>query len=284
MSRERFVRCLHCGLPHLEGEAVCPVTGKEVVVQPRKAERERPAEASQPQLSAPRSPLPPPNVTFADPDPSFVGRLLEDKYLVKELIGRGGMGAVYRAENQRIGKHVAIKMLTRGHNTGSSSMKRFYREARLMGSLGHPNIVEIYDLGALENGAPFQVMELLEGQSLAQRIEIEGGLPIEDTLTIANDVLSALEAAHQRGIVHRDLKPDNVFLARRDGRTITKLLDFGISKTIGEETWTLEPGCPEDCAGECCADPAEAPAETPDETPAPDEAAGEPETIDLVDD
>jgi serine/threonine-protein kinase len=172
-------------------------------------------------------------------DPSLVGHLLESKYLVKELIGRGGMGAVYRAENQRIGKQVAIKMLTRGHDAGSSSMKRFYREARIMGSLGHPNIVEIYDLGALDNGVPFQVMELLEGQTLAGKIELEGGLAFDEALMIGEQVLSALEAAHQRGIVHRDLKPDNVFLAHREARTIVKLLDFGISKTIGEETLSL---------------------------------------------
>jgi serine/threonine protein kinase len=241
MSRERFVRCLHCGLPHLEGERVCPVTGKEVVARPRPPKPDRSTESSE--MSAPFSLPSRPPPAFSTPlpeaDPSLVGHLLESKYLVKELIGRGGMGAVYRAENQRIGKQVAIKMLTRGHDAGSSSMKRFYREARIMGSLGHPNIVEIYDLGALDNGVPFQVMELLEGQTLAGKIEIEGGIAIEDALVIAEQVLSALDVAHQRGIVHRDLKPDNVFLAQREGRTIVKLLDFGISKTIGEETLSL---------------------------------------------
>ncbi len=221
---------------------MCPVTGKEIVARPRR-ERSEPSRPAALSLAKPMPLLPrafEPTSPEHAADLSLIGRLLEDKYLVKELLGRGGMGAVYRAENQRIGKHVAIKMLLRGHDAGSSSMKRFHREARLMGSLGHPNIVEIYDLGTLESGVPFQVMELLEGQSLAQRIQIEGGLPIDETLTIAEDVLSALDAAHARGIVHRDLKPDNVFLARREGgRTVTKLLDFGISKTIGDETLSL---------------------------------------------
>jgi len=221
---------------------VCPVTNKEVVARPRPPKPDRDAnEASAPfSILKPNKPAPSAYVTpVPEGEPSLVGHLLESKYLVRELIGRGGMGAVYSAENQRIGKQVAIKMLTRGHDAGSNSMKRFYREARIMGSLGHPNIVEIYDLGALDNGVPFQVMELLEGQTLAARIEVEGGMPIEDAVEIGEQVLSGLEAAHQRGIVHRDLKPDNVFLAQREGRTIVKLLDFGISKTIGEETLSL---------------------------------------------
>jgi serine/threonine-protein kinase len=245
-SRERFVRCLHCGMPHEENEKICPITGKDVVVKPRRAPGVSAQEPSSPRITPPRSapsPIASPMVFDAapgmEPEPSFVGRLLEDKYLVKEVIGRGGMGAVYRAENVRIGKQVAIKILHRGHDPGSSSSKRLYREARLMGSLGHPNIVEIYDLGALDDGAPFQVMELLEGESLAARIRLDGGMPIEESLAIADDVLSALDAAHARGIVHRDLKPDNVFLARKEGRVVTKLLDFGISKTIGDETLSL---------------------------------------------
>ncbi|MFN7701921.1 MAG: serine/threonine-protein kinase [Deltaproteobacteria bacterium] len=241
---ERFVRCLHCGLPHIEGERVCPSTGKEVVARPRSTRSERGTESAE--LSAafavvaqPSSRLPPgPSSAPPHADP-LIGQLLEGKYLVKALLGRGGMGAVYRAENRRIGRHVAIKVLTRGHGAGSSSVKRFYREAEIIGSLGHPNIVEIFDLGALDDGAPFQVMELLEGRTLSDRIAIEGGLAIEDALDVGQQVLSALAASHQRGIVHRDLKPDNVFLAQRENRTVVKLLDFGISKTIGEESLSL---------------------------------------------
>jgi serine/threonine-protein kinase len=149
------------------------------------------------------------------------------------------MGAVYRAENTRIGKPVAIKVLLRGHRKGSDAEKRFIREARIAGSLGHPGIVEIYDLGTLENGVPFQVMELLEGQTLAERIKHEGALPIDEVLDVAEQVLGALDVAHARGVVHRDLKPENVFLAHKGDKVVAKLLDFGISKAIDDETLSL---------------------------------------------
>ncbi len=99
--------------------------------------------------------------------------------------------------------------------------------------------MEIFDLGTLENGVPYQVMELLEGQTLAARLKDEGPLPIDDALDVAEQMLSALDVAHARGIVHRDLKPDNVFLVNRETGTLAKLLDFGISKTIGDETLSL---------------------------------------------
>ncbi len=174
-------------------------------------------------------------------DPTqLIGRTVEGKYRIDALIGRGGMGAVFRAENTRIGKQVAIKVLLKGYEKGSDQERRFLREARVAGSIGHPNIVEVFDLGHLDDGAPFQIMELLEGQTLADRIRIEGALPIDDLLDVAEQVLSALEAAHDRGIVHRDLKPDNVFLVERSGTTIAKLLDFGVSKSLtGDHTLSL---------------------------------------------
>jgi serine/threonine-protein kinase len=165
---------------------------------------------------------------------SFVGRRVDDKYRVEALIGRGGMGAVYRAVNERIGRAVALKVLYEGHERGSESEQRFLREARIAGSLGHPNIVEIFDLGHLENGTPYQVMELLEGQTLAERIRHEGALPEAEALDVAEQVLSALEAAHARGVIHRDLKPENVVLVSRPGGDLAKLLDFGASKVRGE--------------------------------------------------
>jgi len=170
---------------------------------------------------------------------SFIGGLVEGKYRIEKLIGRGGMGAVFRAVNERIRKPVALKILYRGWDTGSESEQRFLREARVASSLGHPNIVEVFDLGHLDDGKPFQVMELLEGQSLAQRIQAEGALPEEDALDISEQILSALEAAHERGVIHRDLKPENVYLIERRGVTIAKLLDFGVSKSISDQTMSL---------------------------------------------
>jgi serine/threonine protein kinase len=239
-SRERFIRCKHCGLPHEANATVCPVTNQPIANDRPKRAKTVSEEAQAYQWAHSLHPLSGP---IEDHDQleerSFMGRVIEGKYLIKEIIGRGGMGAVYRAENQRIGKHVAIKVLLRGHKKGSDSEKRFYREARIVGSLGHPNIVEIFDLGTLENGVPYQVMELLEGQTLAARLKDEGPLPIDEALDVGEQVLSALDVAHARGIVHRDLKPDNVFLVARESGAVAKLLDFGISKTIGEETLSL---------------------------------------------
>ncbi|MCB9594943.1 MAG: serine/threonine protein kinase [Sandaracinaceae bacterium] len=169
----------------------------------------------------------------------FIGMLVEDKYRIEALIGRGGMGVVFRAINERIRKPVALKILYRGWDSGSESERRFLREARVASSLGHPNIVEVFDLGHLDDGKPFQVMELLEGQSLAQRIQNEGALPEEEALDISEQILSALEAAHERGVIHRDLKPENVFLVERRGITVAKLLDFGVSKMVEDATLSL---------------------------------------------
>ncbi len=239
-SRERFIRCQHCGLPHEAGLASCPVTGKAISSDRPKRPR-TPSEENKEYKWA--KSLHPHSRPTADTDSmderSYEGSVIDGKYAIKGLLGRGGMGAVYRAENTRIGKPVAIKVLLRGHRKGSDAEKRFIREARIAGSLGHPGIVEIYDLGTLENGVPFQVMELLEGETLAARIKHEGALPIDETLDVAEQVLGALDVAHARGVVHRDLKPENVFLALRNEKVIAKLLDFGVSKALNDETLSL---------------------------------------------
>jgi serine/threonine-protein kinase len=239
MSRERFIRCKHCGLPHEIGLATCPITGKDMASErPRRAKTPSEENREYKWLKS----VHPHSRPVADEsldEHSYVGTTIDGKYAMRALLGRGGMGAVYRAENLRIGKHVAIKVLLRGHRKGSDAEKRFIREARIAGSLGHPGIVEIYDLGTLDNGVPFQVMELLEGEPLSARIKHEGALPLDDVLDVAEQILSALDVAHARGVIHRDLKPDNVFLAQRGEIVVAKLLDFGISKTLGEETLAL---------------------------------------------
>jgi serine/threonine-protein kinase len=110
------------------------------------------------------------------------------------------------------------------------------------GTLGHPNICAIYDMGRLDDGSPYLVLERLHGETLAQRLARGGRLDVADMVDIMLQVLSALAAAHQRGIVHRDLKPDNVFLSRREGmRPVPKLLDFGISKAEDTDDSTIDP-------------------------------------------
>jgi len=243
-SRERFIRCKHCGLPHEADASSCPITGKAIA--PEKSSPEKGVvKSARPSVPPPRYEWqhPPDGAALDTTDPQvLVGRVVEGKYRIDALLGSGGMGAVFSAENLRIGKPVAIKILLRAYAKDSDSERRFYREARMAGSLGHPNIVEIFDMGALENGQPFQVMELLRGETLASRLKTEGALAFDDALVIAEQVLSALTAAHQKGVVHRDLKPENVFLADRAGERIAKLLDFGISKNLSrgeDETLSL---------------------------------------------
>ena len=155
-----------------------------------------------------------------------------DKYRITRLLGEGGMGAVYAAENTVIGKAVAIKVLRPEHAGNRQVVERFLREARTAASVDHPGIVEVFDFGWAEDGAPYLVMALLKGESLAAHIDgARGPLPVERAVAITAEVLSVLGAVHDNGIVHRDLKPDNVFLARRgDGSQRVRVLDFGISK------------------------------------------------------
>ena len=136
-------------------------------------------------------------------------------YEILEAIGQGGMGAVYRARDTRLGRDVAIKV------SDQKFSERFEREARVISSLNHPNICTLHDVGP-----NYLVMELVEGQTLAERIR-EGAIPLEESLNVGKQIADALEAAHEKGVVHRDLKPGNVMI-RNDGSV--KVLDFGLAK------------------------------------------------------
>lgn len=145
-------------------------------------------------------------------------------YRVVEKIGQGGMGEVFRARDERLGRDVAIKIIRSGLSDQADHLRRFEQEARAAASLNHPNIVAIYDVG-FDEGSPYIVSELLEGTNLRQR---QGGaLPARLALDYARQVVQGLIAAHERRIVHRDLKPENLFITH-DGRL--KILDFGVAK------------------------------------------------------
>jgi len=146
-------------------------------------------------------------------------------YEVIGPLGAGGMGEVYRARDTRLGREVALKILPDGASLESERLERFEQEARLAGSLNHPNLVVVHDVGA-KDGAPFLVTELLEGESLRHRLS-RGRLPLRSALDLAAQIADGLAAAHARGIVHRDIKPENIFVTP-GGRA--KLLDFGIAK------------------------------------------------------
>jgi eukaryotic-like serine/threonine-protein kinase len=148
------------------------------------------------------------------------------KYEILATIGRGGMGVVYRAQDPRMGRQVAIKTVTEGLSNDAGMLQRFYREAEKMGMLKHPNIITVYDLGE-QDGFPYIVMEFVEGEPLDRLIQGEHPVPLIFKLRIMEQVCNALGYAHQNDVVHRDVKPANV-IVRPDG--VAKLLDFGIAR------------------------------------------------------
>lgn len=175
-----------------------------------------------------------PSVTASDPTTLAAGSQL-GPYQVDSLIGRGGMGEVYRARDTRLGRKVALKVLSPTFAKNSERLARFTQEARTVALLNHPNIVTVYDVGA-HDGAPFIVSELLQGDTLRARMT-QGALPPAVAVRYALQIAEGLVAAHQHGVVHRDLKPENIFLAD-DGRV--KILDFGLAKCRQEALEVLQ--------------------------------------------
>src|SRR5438876_12024737 len=149
-------------------------------------------------------------------------------YKIVAPIGAGGMGEVYRAQDTRLTRDVAVKVLSRSLVNDAEALRRFEQEARAAGMLNHPNILAIYDIG-VEGEQRYIVSELLEGESLRARIREHGALPARKAIDYAGQLARGLAAAHERGIVHRDLKPENLFLTR-DG--LVKILDFGVAKLL----------------------------------------------------
>jgi serine/threonine-protein kinase len=148
------------------------------------------------------------------------------KYEVIDVLGRGGMGVVYRGIDKQIGREVAIKTLTQGFAGDDNMLARFYEEGRRTGRLNHPNIVTVYDLGD-DNGTPYIVMERVEGDPLDKLIRSGSPLSMADKLGVLEEVCQALGYAHRNNVIHRDVKPANIFV-QPDGSA--KLLDFGIAR------------------------------------------------------
>jgi serine/threonine protein kinase len=146
-------------------------------------------------------------------------------YQVDSLIGKGGMGEVYRARDTRLNRNVALKVLAASDPADSERLARFTQEARTTALLNHPNIVAVYDVGS-DAGVPFVISELLDGETVRVKMR-EGALPLKVAVHYALEIARGLVAAHQLGVVHRDLKPENIFITR-DERV--KILDFGLAK------------------------------------------------------
>jgi serine/threonine protein kinase len=170
-------------------------------------------------------------VTSSEAATSRVGELLADKYRVVRFLGEGGMGTVYEAQHEVVGRRFAVKFLHAELAQHKEILERFKREARAAGALESENIAQVVDFGQAADGIPYMVMELLVGEDLARFLAREGPLPVVRAVNLIIQACRGLDAAHAAGIIHRDLKPENLFVCRRgDGSDLVKILDFGIAK------------------------------------------------------
>ena len=189
----------------------------------------------------------------------LIGRMLDGRWRIEEKFGEGGMGSIYLASQESVGREVAIKTLRTALSDNEEFADRFMQEAKVTSTISHPHCVTILDFGQTENGTLYLAMEYLDGEPLSDRLD-RGKVGLKEALEIAIQVSSALAAAHEHKIVHRDLKPDNIFLLDiSDGSTFVKVLDFGISKDIDSEEDMTRTGqifgtpkymSPEQCQGE----------------------------------
>ena len=216
------------------------------------AEEVRAAEAASPAPSAPQRRKPRDvATTWSDVNRSWrapeehrdeqplpaLGTVLDERYQLRELLGSGGMGAVYAARNLRTGKDVAVKILLPQRQMRSDGIRRFVREARAGSRVRHANVVDVYDVGG-EQDTPYIVMERLHGESLRAFLQRERP-SVEQVLSILLPAMKGVCEAHRQGVIHRDIKPDNIFLAQLPGQTATppvpKVLDFGVSRVLAAD-------------------------------------------------
>jgi eukaryotic-like serine/threonine-protein kinase len=167
-------------------------------------------------------------------DPNL-GRVLDERYEIRSLLGVGGMGTVYRAWQRSVGRDVAIKLVHRRYRSDVKWIRRFLREARLSSQVHHPHTVGIVDFGQTAEGDLFLAMELLAGRTLSEVVRQEGAFSPRRTLGVGVQICDALAALHERRIVHRDLTPQNIMvLDQPAGRDHVKLLDFGLAKSLAD--------------------------------------------------
>jgi serine/threonine-protein kinase len=168
-------------------------------------------------------------------DDALVGQIIAERYRIDEVVGRGGMGVVYRARHLLLDREVAVKLLRPQFVTDERAVARFLREARAMALIDHVNAVHVYDFGVLPGGA-FLVMEFVEGDSLRMDLMRRAPLPLWEAVAITEQICAAVQAAHDQSVLHRDLKPENIMLRDDDEMVVVKVVDFGLAKIIsGDE-------------------------------------------------
>src|SRR3954468_21037671 len=166
---------------------------------------------------------------------SLVGLAVGGKYEIRRVLGVGGMGVVCEAVHLDLGKKVAIKLIDKTMKESELIVARFRREAFALGQIQSEHIVDVFDVGADARVGLYMVMEYLPGEDLQSRLERDKRLDLTTSVMIAHQMARGLAKAHEAGVIHRDLKPANVFLTTRDnGQLLVKLLDFGVSKLVGE--------------------------------------------------
>jgi serine/threonine-protein kinase len=213
--KEGIVWCPHCGRPHKLVETYCTTTGKPLEQRVHRAHRGG--------VALGRS--------------AYVGKTLDRKYRIVRRIGSGGMGEVFEAENLVLRRRVAIKLVSSSARVSEEAIARLRREASAISCLHHPNVCDVYDMGVLEDGKPYLVLEHLKGETLERRLAARR-LTSSAAIEIFSQILSGLQMAHGVGIIHRDLKPANVFLVSRAGcGPLVKLLDFGFAKDVSGTLW-----------------------------------------------
>ena len=158
------------------------------------------------------------------------GAILAERYRIIGLLGRGGMGEVYRADDLKLGQPVALKFLPRHLASDKDRLDRFYAEVRIARQVSHPNVCRVYDVAEID-GQQYLSMEYVDGEDLASLLKRIGRLPADKALDISRELCAGLAAAHDRGVLHRDLKPANVMI---DGRGRARITDFGLAVAAGE--------------------------------------------------
>lgn len=227
-ARVAMARCRQCGASFSVEAGFCPHDGSPLVAAPSENDlaARRATVASDVDAWSNRA-----RSNGALDDDDVVGRVFDGRYRIDARIGEGGMGTVYRATHLVIEKTVALKLLRAGHTKQAEVAARFTQEARLASRIKHANVVDVLDYGVGPTGAPYYVMELLSGRTLADVIDGDGRIPPRQAVEIGIAIANGLCEAHRQGVVHRDLKPPNVFLCSdRVGAPTVKIIDFGIAR------------------------------------------------------